>query len=272
MKKRIIFSMVLFLMIGTMAACQKAEEENGGLGLDTQETAEVGTEDGAGDDDEEDAEESPSDEAERNGNDTAENDGEKTYDIDEYGVVEEKQQEYFADGTDGDDAEAAVYYYRMENFFFNDSFPNAAAINDTLRQIYAGYEEAYAGSAEVYISDAEEEGPNTPNAYWHLLSLAYVGDDYVSILYNDVDDMGGAHAYSSFDGITVDCGTGEEVSAAQLLGKSDEELLAQVSGEMGLDVAATWKDIDFYLTDSAVVFFYRMPGFWEDVVWERDIN
>lgn len=38
---------------------------------------------------------------------------------------------------------------------------------------------------------------------------------------------------------------------------------------MGLSDIATWEDIDFYLIDSTIVFFYRMPNFWEDVVLLR---
>lgn len=102
-----------------------------------------------------------------------------------------------------------------------------------------------------------------------MLSISYIGEDYVSILYNAVSYMGGAHPYSQFDGITIDCKTGEEVSASQLMGKSDDEILTEISNRMGLDIAGTWDEIDYYLTDSEIVFFYRMPGYWEDVVLER---
>lgn len=119
--------------------------------------------------------------------------------------------------------------------------------------------------AEAYEGD--KESLNTPFEYWRILSITYVGEDYVSILYNDVSYMGGAHPYSRFDGITIDCKTGEEVLASQFLEKSDGEILTEISDRMGLDVTGTWDDIDFYLTDSTIVFFYRVPGFWEDVVF-----
>ena len=77
--------------------------------------------------------------------------------------------------------------------------------------------------------------------------------------------MGGAHPYSYFDGITIDCKTGQEITAAELLGKSSDEILQQVSDEMGMDTVASWDEVDFYLTDSTIVFFYRMPNYWEDV-------
>ena len=82
--------------------------------------------------------------------------------------------------------------------------------------------------------------------------------------------MGGAHPYSRFDGITIDCKTGQQVSASQLLEKSDEEILTEISNEMGFDYIGTWDDVDFYLTDSTMVFFYRMPGYWDDVVLQRE--
>ena len=67
--------------------------------------------------------------------------------------------------------------------------------------------------------------------------------------------MGGAHPYSYFDGITIDCETGKEIAAAELLGKDSDEILQQVSDEMGLDTVASWDEVDSYLTDSTIVFF-----------------
>ena len=195
--------------------------------------------------------------------DNTENIQEKTYSIEDYGVVEEGRKEFF-----NDDDSTAVYYYKMENFLFHDNFPNADLINRTLQQVYDGKEKEYIETAEVYSS--EDESFDTPYSYWHVISLEYVGDDYISIMYNDVYYMGGAHPYSYLDGITIDCKTGEQVSASQLIEKSDGEILAEVSDLMGLDVMGTWEDIDFYITDSTIVFFYRMPGFWEDVVLQRE--
>lgn len=187
-----------------------------------------------------------------------------TYRLEEYGTVEEKRQEYFTDGT-----EKVSYYYKLEKFFFGDVPANADLVNQTLSQIYEEYEAGYIEEAEVYESGGEDAS-EIPYSYLKMVSLEYAGEDYVSVLYNDVYHMGGAHPYSCFDGITIDCKTGEQVSASQLLGKSDEELLTEVSNAMGLDSVGTWEDMDFYLTDSEIVFFYRMPGFWEDVVLQRE--
>ncbi len=189
-----------------------------------------------------------------------ESEPEIVYDIEEYGTVQESRQEFFEEGTG-----EPFYYYEMEKFFFNDGFPNAVSLNQTLQHIYDGYEDSYREVAEAYEGD--KESLNTPFEYWRILSITYVGEDYVSILYNDVSYMGGAHPYSRFDGITIDCKTGKEVLASQFLEKSDGEILTEISDRMGLDVTGTWDDIDFYLTDSTIVFFYRVPGFWEDVVF-----
>ncbi len=193
-----------------------------------------------------------------------ESEPEIVYDIEEYGTVQESRQEFFEEGTG-----ELFFYYEMEKFFFNDGFPNAVSLNQTLQHIYDGYEDSYREAAEAYEGD--KESLNTPFEYWRILSITYVGEDYVSILYNDVSYMGGAHPYSRFDGITIDCKTGEEVLASQFLEKSNEEILTEISDRMGLDVTGTWDDIDFYLTDSTIVFFYRVPGFWEDVVLRKKV-
>ena len=59
------------------------------------------------------------------------------------------------------------------------------------------------------------------------------------------------------------------MTASELLGKSDDEILKEVSETMGMEVIATWDGIGFYITDSTIVFFYRMPNYWDDVVWSR---
>lgn len=162
-----------------------------------------------------------------------------------------------------------LFYYEMTNFFVNDTFSHADAINATLQEIYDGYETIYKEEALEYQNEEPMGSPNTPYQAWYLQELTFVGDDYISILYNDISHMGGARAYSYFDAITIDCKTGKEVSASELLEVDDETILEKVSQEMGLDEIADWDDIDYYLTASDIVFFYRMPNYWEDVVWKR---
>lgn len=54
----------------------------------------------------------------------------KVYDLDIYGTIEEVRQEFLEEES----AEVS-YYYEMEKFYLNDTFPNSAAINGTLQQI-----------------------------------------------------------------------------------------------------------------------------------------
>lgn len=171
-------------------------------------------------------------------------DAARTYDPEDYGWIVEIREEFTNENT-----EEITFYYEMENFYVNEAFENGDKINDTLQKIY----------------DENEQG-------YKKYRLTFVGEQYISIVYNDIAYMGGAHPYSYFDGITIDCKTGEEVSASELLGKSDEDILKQVSEEMGMDMVAYWDAIDFYLTDSKIVFFYRMPNYWDDVVWERRLH
>ena len=81
--------------------------------------------------------------------------------------------------------------------------------------------------------------------------------------------MGSATAYSFYDAITLDRHTGNEVSASKILEMSDSEILETVNELMGLDEDADLNDLDFYLEDKSIVFFYRIPGIWEDVVLAR---
>lgn len=181
-----------------------------------------------------------------------------------YGFVEESRKEFFDEENGG-----MSYYYKMERFFVNDSFANAALVNNTLKQIYDKYEENYLQASEIHSSGVHNIA--APYSYWHILWINYVGDDYISITYNDVYYMGGAHPYSRFDGITIDCRTGEEVFAPHFLQKSDEEILIEVSSKMGFDqIVASWDKIDFCLKDDSIVFFYRFPGFWDDVAIQRE--
>ena len=185
-----------------------------------------------------------------------------------YGSIEDKKQEFYDEDTG-----KVTYYYEVERFYFNDDFP--VAINNTLKQIYDEHEKIYKEGSSNYSSGkvqetlGEEEEPPSYDFY-HFLNIKYSGDDYISIYYNNISYMGGAHPYSNLVGITIDCRTGKQVTASELLGKSDDEILKEVSKTMGMDVIGTWDDISFYITDSTIVFFYRMPNYWDDVVWLRN--
>lgn len=195
---------------------------------------------------------------------------EKRYRPEDYGVVEMEKEEFY-----GKDEEVS-YYYKMENFYLSDTF--SRRVNAVLQKIYDDYEAQYLRTAELIESGFDEfdesaspalSAVDTPYDYWQLVGLKYVGKDYISILYNDIPYMSNTHPYSRFDGITINCRTGKEVTASEILEKSNEEILEEVSEKMGLEDTATWDDIDFYLTDSSIVFIYRVPDWWEDVVMPR---
>lgn len=196
------------------------------------------------------------------------NDEAKTYRPEDYGVVEKEKQEF-----QGEDGEVS-YYYMMESFYLSDTF--SRRVNVTLEKIYDEYEAQYLRTGELIQSGFDEfdesakPDSGTPYDYWQLVGLKYAGKDYISILYNDIPYMSNTHPYSRFDGITINCRTGKEVTASEFLEKSDQEILEEVSSKMGLADTATWDDIDFYLTDSAIVFIYRVPDWWEDVVIPRE--
>ncbi len=190
---------------------------------------------------------------------------EKTYQAGNYGITEKEEKKFY--GEDGKES----YYYKMENFYLSATF--SKRVNTTLQKIYDDYEEQYLRTAELIESgfdEFEEPVSGIPNDYWHLEGLKYVGKDYISILYNDIPYMSNTHPYSRYDGITINCRTGKQAVASDFLEKSNEEILEEVSDKMGLDEVGTWDDIDFYITDSAIVFFYRVPDWREDVVLPRE--
>lgn len=176
-----------------------------------------------------------------------------------YGEMEVIHEEF-------QDAEGNVtYYYDMECFYFNDIYP--AVLNETLQAYYDSVEEAYIQDAQVYAEPFEED-VNTPCNSLIFQYFTYVDEDYVSLVYNDVCYMGGAHPYSAKKGITIDCVTGEVVDVQQFLDDSDEEIGEQLQSVLGMDVASM-DEWDFYLTETSVVFFYYDPKYWDSVAARR---
>ncbi len=188
---------------------------------------------------------------------------EKEYIAEDYGEIQAYGSEfYYVEETKG-------FYYNMEMFYLNSDF--ISSMNDTLEEFYDGYVKQYQESEDWHIEQGKQEMPEGKVPYSELLFLGiqYVNNDYISLLFNDVTYMGGAHPYSMFDAITIDRCTGEEVTASQILEESDKDILEKVSDLMGLDRQAKWTDIDFYLQEDTIVFFYRMPGYWDDVTLGR---
>ena len=183
------------------------------------------------------------------------------YNIEEYGTVEEYKQQFF-----GDTLEEERFYYAIDRFYLNENF--LYTMNDTLQNFYDEYEKKYMEYAEEYNTEAvlyDVDYPNTPYSYLHLSGIQYVDNDYVSILFDDMTYMGGAFAYPWIDTITIDRHTGKEVTAMDIMEESEEKILDIITDLMELDKKATWKDVDFYLEDGWIVFYYRIPNSYEKV-------
>lgn len=46
---------------------------------------------------------------------------------------------------------------------------------------------------------------------------------------------------------------------------SSVDILNMIKVSMGMDTAPTWEDVDYYITNTTIVYFYRQPNFYEDV-------
>ncbi len=190
-----------------------------------------------------------------------EDSNETAYVASEYGEIQEYGSEFYYDeNTKG-------FYYNLECFYLNSDF--LFTMNETLEKIYASYLKQYQETEDWYMEQGNQDLPNVPYSKLEFLGIQYIDKDYVSLLFNDITHMGSATAYSSYDAITLDRHTGNEVTASEILEKNDSELLEIVNGLMGLDAKADWLDLDFYLAENKIVFFYRIPGIWEDVTLGR---
>ena len=50
---------------------------------------------------------------------------------------------------------------------------------------------------------------------------------------------------------------------------NDSKVLETINELMKLDENAAWNDLDFYLEDTKIVFFFRIPNIWDEVVLGR---
>ena len=176
-----------------------------------------------------------------------------------YGEMKTTHEEF--QNEDG----STAFYYDMECFYFNDVYPEV--LNETLQAYYASVEQSYLQDSQVYT---EPLGKNENIPYDSLIFqyFTYVDEEYVSLVYNNVCYMGGANPYSALDGITINCTTGEIVTAQQFLNDSDEKIAQRLQETLGMD-SVSMNEWDYYLTKTSVVFFYYDPRFWEPVEIRR---
>ncbi len=177
----------------------------------------------------------------------------------EYGSIKQGHEE-FRD-QDGN----SFFYYDMECFYFDETYP--IILNETLQAYYNSKKESYYHDSEIYVSELYRES-NIPYDSLILYGITYVGEDYVCLVFNDINYMGGAHPYSAVDGITIDCSTGEIAAVDRFLDDSDEEIEEQIKALLGMDAYES-EEWDYYITDRSVVFFYYDPRFWNLVETKR---
>lgn len=178
-----------------------------------------------------------------------------------YGTVK-KEHEEFQDRNG-----IKSFYYDMDCFYFGETYPDV--VNETLQTYYDGKKEAYRlDYSENYTIESYGE-PHIPYDNLIFFYVTYAGDDYVSLVFNDVSYMGGAHPESALEGITIDCSTGEMVDASRFTDDSAEETGEQIKAVLGEDFVYTPEHWNYYITDESVVFFYYNPRFWEQVAAKR---
>lgn len=199
--------------------------------------------------------------------------------LEDYGSIEEKDFSFV------NEFDETIYYYEMELLRWNEGAvpkPVISYLDKFYEEKEAEYqeygekllEEDWLHRLAVENGDVEDESRSEmgPEAYNKLYFqyISYIGEDYISLVYYEVTNMGGARDYGTLEGITIDCKTGEEVTAAQVLGiENDEELCYEISDRMGAEQVFSWDELDYYITDKAIVFYgkeYWMTGNYEDVV------
>lgn len=253
-----IFVCLCFSACGTVKETQDVKESESNSGVEDRVTSESG-EENSNDSNKTDNVTAPPFESDETSSyyvlhqETVEND------VSKYGEMKSIHEEFQdADGRD-------VYYYDMECFYFDESCP--AVLNETLQAYYDSVEDGYIQDSQVY-AEPFEGNANTPYNSLIFQYFTYIGEDYVSLVYNNVCYMGGAHPYSAMEGITIDCKTGEIVSAQQFLDDSDEEIGRQLQSVLGMD-EVSMDEWDYYLSETNVVFFYYDPRHWESVATRR---
>lgn len=161
------------------------------------------------------------------------------------------------------------YYYEVYQYIFSDS--KYQKVNETLQGLYEKKELEY---QEYY----EQNGPFTyeePNLSgyiecrqrtWYLVNLTYVGEDYVSLLYNDLIDFpNAAHPMTYFSPVTIDVHTGKIVDVEDLLGCTRSELSQKLYGKL-CDSQLNEDEYGFYLLEDEVHFIYRTSYFVDEIV------
>ena len=197
----------------------------------------------------------------------------------EWGRIDEKDFQFINELDD------VVYYYQMENFHFDVNKVTQPVI-DTLNRLCEEKEKEYkewgdslmeedwkhrlaVENGEVEADEEEFEG-ESPYNKWFFQYISYIGEDYVSLVYCEITGMGGPNEYNTLEAYTIDCTTGNILTASEILGiQNDAALRCEISDKMGTEQFLTWDKLGYYITDKVIVFFgkeYWMQGTYEDVI------
>lgn len=180
-----------------------------------------------------------------------------------YGTIQLAEQYY------EDENGKIEYHYEVYQYIFSDSkYQN---VNETLQSIYAERELEYQERYELegslnYLEPVPEGQKDYEERIWYLANLTYVGEDYVSLLFNDVTNWpGAAHPMSYFSPVTIDVRTGEVVETEEILGYTRDELSKKLYGDNRLNSM----DYGFYLYGEEIHFIYRFSYFVDEIVISR---
>lgn len=188
--------------------------------------------------------------------------------------VELEQHYYNSQGQEG-------YYYYVDSFYFSDAAESGKydLVNQTLQRIYAEQENQYQAFCMERIDDyevdesIENESQSINYVAWFLVDIPYIGDDYVSILFNDIEyDAGAAHPLSYFSPVTISMKTGEIVTAKDVLNMSWDEIWSHIKTETEITYESEEefnKEYGFYLTNHTLTYLYRTNFYVEPIVIVR---
>lgn len=102
-----------------------------------------------------------------------------------------------------------------------------------------------------------------------MVSIPYVGEDYVSLIFNDVVSyVGAAHPASYFIPVTINVKNGEIVTPEKVLNLSWSEICATMRmNEQNEE--EFMEEYGFYLADHTLTYKYRTSVFVEEIVIKR---
>jgi hypothetical protein len=181
---------------------------------------------------------------------------EEYLDINQYGTYTSSEKDF------EDENGKSIYHYIVYQYYLNDS--KYQKVNETLKDIYnkkeLEYQEYGEGERLLWIDYIDYE-----ETIWYLHELTYVGEDYVSFLFNQEWTQAIA-ILPYYTTVTIDVQTGEIVDLEDILGCTWSELSQELfgSGELNSD------DYAFYLFGEDVHFIYRTNYWVDEIVVRRE--